>query len=124
MKFLKYVKAGLSESTGDFQDEFVQKLQSAVRNVKASREMEERYMLLEEMLKDEREAGRIVGRAEGKAEDIVELLSVLGEVPDDLRMKILDEKDLDVLKSYLRKAAAAESIEEFMMLIEELLLLI
>ena len=79
VKFLKYVKAGLSESTGDFQDEFVQKLQSAVRNVKASREM------------------------------------------DDLRMKILDEKDLDVLKSYLRKAAAAESIEEFMMLIEELL---
>ena len=68
MKFLKYVKAGLSESTGDFQDEFVQKLQSAVRNVKASREMDERYMLLEEMLKDEREAGRAVGRAEGKAE--------------------------------------------------------
>ena len=115
VKFLKYVKAGLVESTGDFQDKFVQRLQDAVRNVKASREMEERYMLLEEMLKEEREAGRI----EGKAEDILELLSDLGEVPGGLCEKIRREKDLDILKSYLRKASASKTIEEFQTLIEQ-----
>ena len=115
VKFLKYVKAGLDESTGNFQDEFVQKLQDAVRNVKTSREMEERYMLLEELLKDEREAGR----NEGRTEVILELLSDLGEVPEELLEKILGEKDLNVLKFYLKKASIAKSIEEFQELIRE-----
>ena len=132
VKFLKYVKAGLDESTEDFQDDFVQRLQDAVRNVKASREMEERYMLLEELLKEERENGRIEGRAEGraegkvegkvegKAESILELLSDLGEVPEELRKKILGEKDLDILKSYLKKASASKTIEEFQKLVDQL----
>ena len=127
VKFLKYVKAGLDESTGDFQDEFVQKLQDAVRNVKTSREMEERYMLLEELLKEEREAGRTEGleqgRTEGialgKAENVLELLSDLGEVPEELREQILGEKELDVLKFYLKKASMAKSIEEFQELIQK-----
>ena len=38
VKFLKYVKAELKESTGDFRDSFVKRIQDAVRNVKASRE--------------------------------------------------------------------------------------
>ena len=132
VKFLKYVKAGLDESTEDFQDDFVQRLQDAVRNVKASREMEERYMLLEDLLKEERENGRIEGRAEGraegkvegkvegKAESILELLSDLGEVPEELRKKILGEKDLDILKSYLKKASASKTIEEFQKLVDQL----
>ena len=127
-----YVKAGLDESTEDFQDDFVQRLQDAVRNVKASREMEERYMLLEELLKEERETGRIEGRAEGraegkvegkvegKAESILELLSDLGEVPEELRKKILGEKDLDILKSYLKKASASKTIEQFQKLVDQL----
>ena len=127
VKFLKYVKAGLDESTEDFQDDFVQRLQDAVRNVKASREMEERYMLLGELLKEERENGRIEGKAEskvegkveGKAESILELLSDLGEVPEELRKKILGEKDLDILKSYLKKASASKTIEEFQKLIDQ-----
>ena len=119
VKFLKYVKAGLVESTGDFQDDFVQRLQDAVRNVKASREMEERYMLLEEMLKEERESGRIEGKAEGKAEAVIDLLSDLGEVPEALRDKIINEKKPEVLQYYLRSASAAMSIEEFQELINQ-----
>lgn len=50
--FLEYVKADLEESTKDFEDEFVKHLQDTVRRLKADREVEERYMVLEEMLKD------------------------------------------------------------------------
>lgn len=114
VKFLKYVRAGLSESTGDFQDNFVQKLQEAVKNVKASREMEERYMLLEELLKEERESGK----AEGIAETVLVFLSRLGEVPAELREKILHERNLDILNSYSEKAALANTMEEFRRLIE------
>ena len=84
-------------------------------------------MLLEELLKEEREAGRTEGLAQGrteglaqgKAEAVLELLSDLGEVPEELREKILGEKELDVLKFYLRKSSIAKSIEEFQELIRE-----
>ena len=72
-------------------------------------------MLLEEMLKEERESGRI----EGKAEAVINLLSELGEVPETLRDKILNEKEAKVLQCYLRSASAAMSIEEFQKLINQ-----
>ncbi|MCI6019933.1 MAG: hypothetical protein MRZ59_13975 [Clostridiales bacterium] len=71
-------------------------------------------MLFKEMLDEE----TAEGRAEGKAEAILDLLSDFGMVPDELREKILKEKDLDILCSYVKKAAASKSIEEFEMLIK------
>ena len=59
LAFLKFVKADLKESQGDFHDDYVKKLQEFIRHVKESREMEERFMTLEEMLKDERKEGRL-----------------------------------------------------------------
>jgi hypothetical protein len=80
--------------------------------------MEERFMTLEELLKDERaEAkaeGIAVGKAEKGSEDILVLLNELGTVPTELTEKITNEKDLTVLKQYLLCAARAKSIEQFM----------
>ena len=110
VKFLKYVKADLNKSTEDFEDDFVKRLQENVRKVKESRKMEERYMLLEELLKTERNEGK----AEGKMESILDLLEDLGEVPDDLRVMIEEETSLSKLRSWLKAAAKAESIHQFM----------
>ncbi len=110
VKFLKYVKADLNKSTEDFEDDFVKRLQENVRKVKESRKMEERYMLLEELLKTE----RTEGKAEGKMEGILDLLEDLGEVPDDLRVMIEEETSLSKLRSWLKAAAKAESIHQFM----------
>ena len=63
---MKYVKAGLKESTEDFADSFVRRVQDAVKNVKASREIEEQYMLLEELIKEEREEQGSRGLDEGR----------------------------------------------------------
>ncbi|MGN0353541.1 MAG: Rpn family recombination-promoting nuclease/putative transposase [Muricoprocola sp.] len=109
--FLKYVESGYYENDVEVQYDFVKRLQEAVEGVKRDREMEGRYMLFEEMLKDE--------KAEGKAEDIMDLLSDLGKVPDELCEKIMEEKNFDTLRSYLKKAAVAKTIEEFESLIEE-----
>ena len=109
MKFLKYVRASQESSQEDFGDDFVRRLQLAVRNVKASREMEERYMLFEELIKEEREDAK----AEGKAESVLELLSYLGEVPEELYKIIMSEKNPEILSSYLRKASSAKTIGEF-----------
>ena len=79
--------------------------------------MEEKFMLLEELLKDERAEGRLegkaVGKAEGKAESVLLLLQDLGSVSEELRNKILKEQDMDILLKYLKLAARAESMADF-----------
>lgn len=53
------------------------------------------------------------GKAEGKAEDILDLLTDTGEVSEGLRRRILAEDDMQVLKGWLKLAAKAESVEIF-----------
>ena len=76
--FLRFVRAGLKESQQDFGDPYVQKLQEFILYVKQSREMEERFMVLEEMLRDERSRGRVEGKTEAKAEYVLKVLSSYG----------------------------------------------
>ena len=66
-------------------------------------------MIFREMLREEYDEGK----AEGKAEAVLNLLEELGEISDDLRVRIISEKDLDVLKRWLKQAAKSESLEEF-----------
>lgn len=52
-------------------------------------------------------------KAEGKAEDILDLLKDFCSVPQDLKNQIFAQKDLNILKQWHKLAARAESIEEF-----------
>ena len=74
-------------------------------------------MWLELALRDERIAGRkegkAEGRTEGKTEDILDLLQDLGDVPEELRERILSVRDVGVLQKLLKIAARADSIEAF-----------
>lgn len=110
VKFLKFVKADLKDCDKDYEDDFVRTLQKTVQHIKESREMEERFMVFELLLKDE----RAEGKAEGKAEDVLELLEELGTVSSDLREKIMSETDLKILVKWLKLAAKADSIEQFL----------
>lgn len=110
VSFLNFVKADLSESETDFEDDFVEKLQNTIRRIKSNREMEERFMIFEEMLRDE----RAEGKAEAVLEMLLELMNDLGEIPDELRNRITSEKDLETLKKWLRLAARSESLDEFL----------
>ena len=106
VKFLDYVGANLEESTLDFKNDFVEKLQKKVSNIKLSRRMEERYMLTELLMQDERKTGR--------KESILDILSELGDIPDELRNQILFENRMGILKEWTKLAARAESIDQFM----------
>ena len=72
---------------------------------------------LEELMKDELEAkraeGMIQGRAQGKAECILALLNYLGQVPESLQFKIMAHKNTEVLNQWLKYAAKAETINDF-----------
>ncbi len=127
VKFLRYVRAGLEESTEDFKDEFVKRIQDAVRNVKASREMEEQFMLLEELIKEEREeAAKQAGRqatVETLKEAILAILDHLSECNDmpvdDIRQAVMDEDDSEVLRVWFNRAVCAETPVDFRRAIAE-----
>ena len=111
--FLRYVKGVLT----NFGDPFVRRLEDSVRQVRASREMEERFMVLQEMMKQERREGReegiAIGKIEGKAESVLDILEESGPVPEKLRTRILAETDLATIRGWLRLAVACDSAGQF-----------
>ena len=44
---------------------------------------------------------------------VLELLGELGVVPEEIEKKINEERDVDVLSRWLKLAASAESVDEF-----------
>ena len=83
--------------------------QKTIRDIKTDREMGERYMTLEELLKDEKQEGRL----EATRENILELLEELGPVPDKLRDQLEELEELGDLKTLHKISARVDSIQAF-----------
>ena len=113
VRFLKFVTADLEESEGDFQDELVKQFQENICNIKTDRKMGERYMIFEEMLREEKQEGRQEGRIEATQEAILELLEDLGELPNEIRDRIVRLEKLEDLKALHKIAARTDSLQAF-----------
>lgn len=81
-----------------------------IHQIKSDREMEERYTIFEEMFRDE----RYEGKAESKAEFVLELLFELGKIPDDIRNNIMNERNISPLTKWHKIAAKSNSLEGFL----------
>ncbi len=62
----------------------------------------------------EQEIGERRGKVEGKAESVLEVLALHGQVPEYVKSHILAEDNMEVLSAWLREAAKAESVEGFL----------
>lgn len=113
VRFLRFVTAEGKESEGDFGDELVRRFQSTIREIKADREMGGRYMIFEEMLREEKMEGKQEGSLEAKKEFILELLEELGDIPEKMRDEIESLREPEQLKALHKMAAKADSICEF-----------
>ena len=121
VSFLKFVHADLKESQKDFQDDYVRQVQKSVIHIKENREMEERFMLLELLLKDERREGRKEGREEGRkagelegAQEMLQMaLNRFGELPENLLKILHQQQDIEVIRKWMEAALQAESLDEF-----------
>ena len=136
VKFLKYVGAELEKSNDDYADEFVKRLQKSVEKIKFDREMGRRYMLFEELMKEEYNAGKAegmeLGRAEGmelgkvegmelgKAESLAaairgiqEILCEIAPVSENLKDRISSIKAFEDVMQLTVKAAKADSLQAF-----------
>jgi predicted transposase/invertase (TIGR01784 family) len=134
VKFLDFVHAELPESTNDFEDEFIRRLQTTIAQIKSSREMGAKYMVFEEMLRDEHASGKAEGKAEGLAQGLTQglaqggaeaILTLLeeanGTISDELYHRLQEIRDLDVLKKLVRAAGKSETVEQFEKRMNEIL---
>ena len=87
----------------------LRELHHMVTVVKRDREVGLEYMKIFEQEQRIRDRAR----AEGRAEDILEILSDKGEVSDDLREKIMIQRDMECLSKWLKAVVRSETIEEF-----------
>lgn len=64
------------------------------------------------------EKGAVCGRLEGKASAILTLLRTRGAIPEPLKKRIEEERDLETLDRWLIEVANASSVDEFLKNIE------
>ncbi len=72
---------------------------------------EEEY--LEMVREEEREEGFLAGRIAGRRDVFFETLSEIGEITPDIK-KMAEEAEVEILKSWTKLAARANSMEEFL----------
>ncbi len=108
-EFLHYVM----DENSPVESPEVRKIKKRVAQVKQNEEAEAGYMMLMTYIQDTYRDGEAKGEARGKADDILEILSDIGYVPDELKETICQEKDLKKLAVWVKLAARAGSIEEF-----------
>ncbi len=75
-------------------------------------ELEKRESRIEGIAEGKAE-GIAEGKAEGKAESIIEILEEIGSIPDFLKQKISEQKDINILNKWVKLLARAETIDEF-----------
>ena len=139
--FLKYMEQSTDEYVSELTEESIIKLHEKVTELKKWRRLEAGYMTLEEWLNDQLEArleeelaaqvevrvkaqvaascekasreAMQEGRQEGNRAAIFEFLEEYGVIPKHVREAVLAQKDLEVLKRWLKLAARAGSMEQF-----------
>ena len=109
VEFLEFVGANVEESEKDYGNSLIRQMQRTIRGIKTDREMGERYMLLQELLRDEKREGRL----EARKDDILSLLEEAGEITEELRKEIEELNNLEILSVLIKKAARTESVEMF-----------
>ncbi|MBQ0000741.1 MAG: Rpn family recombination-promoting nuclease/putative transposase [Clostridiales bacterium] len=105
VKFLKFVKSDLAESNSDFQDDFVSHLQKTVAQIKSSRELGAKYMLFEELLKEE--------RAEGQMDGLIFILKTRFSAGEDFLDRVRSYEKKEKLDELFLTAIQAETLQEF-----------
>lgn len=103
------MKEDLEGSEKEFHDSYVEQIQKSICEIKGNREMEERLMIFEEMLKEE----YVAGQTEDRKETLLLFLRNLGTVPEELCSRIQNQQDLEVLKQWTQFAFQSKSLEDF-----------
>ena len=111
--FLKYVEESTDEYVASIEDKAVEKIHNKVKQLKDWRELEASYMYFEELLEERQKEGMAEGKAEAKQEALLLILSQKGNVSSKLKESIQNQRELEVLDSWMKLALQAESMQGF-----------
>ena len=109
-QLLSYLKHSKIENVTN---EKISHIHDYVEAVKQSAEVRDRYMTIGEMLDASREEGKAEGEIIGRINSLLEILSDFGEIPEEVKKQFY-EADEDTLKCWIKLAARASSLVEFM----------
>ena len=109
-QLLSYLKHSKIEN---ITNEKISHIHDYVEAVKQSAEVRDRYMTIGEMLDASREEGKAEGEIIGRINSLLEILSDFGEIPEEVKKQFY-EADEDTLKCWIKLAARASSLVEFM----------
>lgn len=109
LEFLDYVKNTGRRKEISTADPFVRHLQNTIDTIKQDRSMEERYMLLEEMMHNEKQEGR----QEIAVQFLLDSLNSKFSVSTALSKKISSETDMNKLQSWFQLSLKVTSLEDF-----------
>lgn len=87
----------------------IREVHSYVSRVKVLPEVRQEYMKFDEIMYYAKRDGKI----EARVQSILELLEDYGEIPEEVRQRLEEETNLSVLKEWVKIAARAQSIQEF-----------
>ena len=87
--------------------------QKSVTRIKASREMEERFMLLEELLKDEYRQGMQKGELKATREILEMALERFGQLPESFLTTLYEQQDIELIRNWIQTALTVKSLDEF-----------
>ena len=103
----------------DYGDSYVRQLQKSVDDTKNSRQLEERFMMIEELMQEEFQAGKAEGIAEGEAAGIaasvLNVLHLRNMITESIRQLVENTKDLGLLQKMLETAVVCKNAEEFLL---------
>lgn len=109
LEFLDYVKNTGRRKEISTADPFVRHLQNTIDTIKQDHSMEERYMLLEEMMRNEKQEGR----QEIAVQFLLDSLNSKFSVSTALSKKISSETDMNKLQSWFQLSLKVSSLEDF-----------
>ena len=119
----------------DYGDSYVRQLQKSVDDTKNSRQLEERFMMIEELMQEEFQAGKAEGKAEGIAEgkaagkaegkaegeaagiaaSVLHVLHLRNMITEPIRQLVENTKNLGLLQKMLETAVVCKNTEEFLL---------
>ena len=118
VELLNYIGAEESKPSENYGDSYVRQLQQSVDDTKKSRQMEERFMMIEELMQEEFQAGRAEGIAKGRLDmlrmDVFEILNIRNIMTDNVKHLLENISDEEALKKMLHAAILCSSTEEFL----------
>jgi len=119
LDFMRYLTETTGQNAAISDSPRIKVIHENVCRIKNSEKMGVRYMQTWEEKVLIRLDGKAEGRIEGRIEAVLDVLAELGEIPQNIKTKIEQEKEESVLKNWLKKAASVGSIEEFVSKMED-----